>query len=208
MGYIPLRHELKRRLTRARCLVPPHLGVMTQRLRDAVESESDADATREEHEEPGGVVELRLVVVVAQLDRGILGKVYPNPKDDPGVHDDDVHPGEGGGDPVSGGDETPLSVFRRHGAPDHEHPDDRDRAERHRRVEAHFADAKPQTTIGHTLFLGYSVVVVVVAIAGGGVTLNVYGQTTGSSGGLKTRFLLAIRIFLRNGDGNKTTSFR
>ena len=58
---------------------------MIDRFGNAVEEKADADAAREEHEEPGDVVVLGLVIILAQFDVGILGEVEPDKEDGPNI---------------------------------------------------------------------------------------------------------------------------
>ena len=61
---------------------------------NTIEEEADADTAREEHEEPGDVVVFGLVIILAQFDVGILGKVEPDEEDCPNILRADVQPRE------------------------------------------------------------------------------------------------------------------
>ena len=68
--------------------------VMYYRFGHSIEEQSNADAAGVVHDEPGDVIELWLVIVFAQLDTRILGKVEPNEEQNPDVLRRDVQPSE------------------------------------------------------------------------------------------------------------------
>jgi len=102
--------DLPQLVTRVACIwfFPVDVAAVVRRgLGHAEEVDAHADAAREEHGEPGDVVELGLLVGAAQLEGAVLGEADVEEEQRPDVLGADVQPGEVLGDPG-----LPLPGFR------------------------------------------------------------------------------------------------